>query len=53
MLPDDVRLQHMLDAAEKAVAFTHGKSRTDVESNELLMLALVQADRQHPGPADS
>ena len=42
MLPDDVRLQHMLDAAEKAVVFTQGKSRADLESNEMLMFALVR-----------
>lgn len=42
MRPDDARLQHMLDAAQKAVAFTQGKSRADVESNEVLMLALVR-----------
>ena len=42
MQPDDARLQHMLDAAQKAVAFTQGKSRAEVESDELLMLALVR-----------
>jgi uncharacterized protein with HEPN domain len=42
MLHDDVRLQHMLDAAEKAVAFTKDTARGDLETNELLALALVR-----------
>ncbi len=41
MRPDDARLQHMLDAAQKAVTFTQRKSQAEVESDELLMLALV------------
>src|SRR5687768_12718962 len=42
MLPDEVRLQHMLDAAQKAVGFAHGRSRADLVADELLMLALVR-----------
>ena len=42
MLPDEVRLQHMLDAAQKAVTYAHGKSRRDLETDELLALALVR-----------
>ncbi len=37
-----VRLQHMLDAAEKAVAHTRGRSRQDLESDDLLSLAMVR-----------
>ncbi len=32
----------MLDAAQKAVNFTQGRSRADLETDELLMLALVR-----------
>lgn len=39
---DRVRLLHMLDAAGKAVAFTSGKTREDLGSDELLALALVR-----------
>lgn len=39
---DHVRLQHMLDAAEKAFAYSKGKSRRDLENDELLILALVR-----------
>ena len=39
---DAVRLQHLLDAARKAVAVTAGKQRSDLEQNELLALALVR-----------
>ena len=42
MLPDEVRLRHMLDAAQKAVSFTQGRARTDLETDELLTLALVR-----------
>ena len=42
MLPDEVRLQHMLDAAQKAVRYTQGRSRADLETDELLALALVR-----------
>lgn len=42
MLPDEVRLRHMLDAAQKAVSFTQGRARTDLETDKLLALALVR-----------
>ncbi len=42
MSPDEVRLQHMLDAAQKAVNFTQGRTRADLETDELLTLALVR-----------
>jgi uncharacterized protein with HEPN domain len=37
-----VRLRHMLDAAQKAVHFSQGHSRSDLDSNEVLALALVR-----------
>ncbi len=39
---DEVRLQHMLDAARKAVAFTQGRTRTDLDNDEILALAVVR-----------
>ncbi len=37
-----VRLRHMLDAARKAVALTAGKSRTEIETDEIAQLALAR-----------
>lgn len=39
---DAVRLRHMLDAARKAVALTAGKARVDVDSDEVIQLALAR-----------
>lgn len=39
---DEVRLRHMLDAARKAIAFTQGRERTDLDTDELLALAVVR-----------
>ena len=39
---DAVRLQHLLDAARKAVFITAGKQRDDLEQDEILSLALVR-----------
>ena len=41
-LDDHARLCHMLDAARKAVAFLHGRSRSDLVDNEMLALAIVK-----------
>ena len=43
MLPneDRTRLQHMLDAAEKAVRFAEGKTRDSLDSDEQLELSIV------------
>jgi uncharacterized protein with HEPN domain len=41
-LPDEVRLRHIRDAARDAIKFVEGKSRADLESNEMLALALVR-----------
>lgn len=41
--PEDlVRLRHMLDAAQKAVEFSEGRTRNDLDSDEMLALALVR-----------
>ena len=39
---DSVRLRHMSDACQKAMSFAAGKSREDLEDDELLALALVR-----------
>lgn len=39
---DPVRLRHMLEYARKALLFPKGKTRSDVEQDEQLMLALVR-----------
>jgi uncharacterized protein with HEPN domain len=44
MSPDDrVRLQHMIDAIESATRFAEGRSREDLDSDEMLLFALVRA----------
>jgi len=41
--PDDlVRLRHLRDAAEKAIAFSAGKARESLDEDELLRLALTK-----------
>jgi uncharacterized protein with HEPN domain len=40
--PDDVRLGHLREAAEKAVAFSQGRTRQDLETDEILRLALTK-----------
>lgn len=39
---DRVRLHHMLDAATKTLAFTQGRTRQDLDTDELLMLAILR-----------
>ena len=39
---DATPVQHMLEAARKAVRFAAGRSRTDLDSDELLALGLVR-----------
>ena len=44
MSPDDRwRVRHMVDAAEQALAFVHGRQRTDLEIDAMLRLALTRA----------
>ena len=41
--PDDqVRLQHMLEAADKTVRLAKGRQRADLETDETLVLALTR-----------
>ena len=44
MRPDDViRIRHMIDAAETAQRFSAGRTRADIDTDEQLRFALVQA----------
>lgn len=39
---DEVRLRHMLDAAQQAVEFAQGRTRSDLETDSMLSLSLVR-----------
>ncbi|MFQ3612992.1 MAG: DUF86 domain-containing protein [Cyanobacteriota bacterium] len=39
---DEVRLRYMLEAAQKVIRFTDGRERADLDTNEMLMLAVVR-----------
>lgn len=39
---DTVRLRHLVDAAKKTQAFTRGRTREDLDSDEMLALAVVR-----------
>ena len=39
---DRIRLQHMLDAAQKAVEFTESCNRIDLDNDEMLTLSIVR-----------
>lgn len=41
-LDDDVRIRHLREAAAKALVFAEGRSRADLEDDELLRLALTK-----------
>src|SRR5438093_5564530 len=41
-LPDSLRLQHMRDTAGLALSFTAGRAWADLDSNQMLTLALVK-----------
>jgi uncharacterized protein with HEPN domain len=44
MQPDDLtRVRHMLEAAENAQRFISGKSRADLDTDPMLLFALVRA----------
>ena len=44
MLPHDVtRLRHMLDSAREAVDFATGKSRSDLDDDRMLSLAIMKS----------
>jgi uncharacterized protein with HEPN domain len=38
---DRVRLRHMADAMDAAMRFVEGRNRSDLESDEMLLFALV------------
>lgn len=40
---DAVRLQHMLDAGQEALGFARGRGRSDLNSDRMMVLALVKA----------
>lgn len=40
---DRVRLRHMADAMDAAMRFTEGRNRNDLESDQMLLFALVRA----------
>ncbi|KAF3887923.1 MULTISPECIES: HepT-like ribonuclease domain-containing protein [Nostocales] len=39
---DKVRLRHILDAANQAIAFTQGRNRADLDTDTMLALAVVR-----------
>ena len=39
---DEIRLRHMLEAAREALSFVAGKTRSDLDRNRQLVLALVK-----------
>jgi uncharacterized protein with HEPN domain len=40
---DRVRVTHMIDAIESAIKFAKGRSRADIEGDQMLQFALVRA----------
>jgi uncharacterized protein with HEPN domain len=40
---DFIRLQHMLDAAGEAIAFVEGHTRRDLDTNRMLVFALIRS----------
>ncbi len=40
---DSVRLRHMLDAAQSALSFVQGRTREDLDQDEMLTFALTKA----------
>ncbi len=41
--PDQVRLRHMLEAARDAVSFVDNKTRADLDTDRMRLLALVRS----------
>jgi len=39
---DRVRFRHMVDAARQATEFAHGRTRADLDSDQMLLRALTQ-----------
>ena len=40
---DRVRLQHMIEAAQSAIQFVSGRERSELDTNRMLLFALVRA----------
>ena len=40
--PDSIRLRHMLDAAREAMTFAHGRDRSDLDGDRMLVLSLIK-----------
>lgn len=40
---DVIRLRHMMEASQQAMEFVQGRSRTDLDSDQMLTFALVRA----------
>ena len=40
---DQVRLQHLADALKSAIRFAQGRQRSDLDTDEMLLFALVRA----------
>jgi uncharacterized protein with HEPN domain len=40
---DQVRLRHIADALNSAIRFTQGRSRQDLDTDEMLVFALIHA----------
>jgi uncharacterized protein with HEPN domain len=41
-LDDEVRIRHLVEAASKAVGYANGRTRADLDDDELLRLALTK-----------
>jgi uncharacterized protein with HEPN domain len=41
-LDDEVRVRHLVEAASKAMSYAAGRSRADLDDDELLRLALTK-----------
>ena len=41
-IADEVRLRHMLDAAQEALSFVQGRSRAEFDGDRMLVLSLVK-----------
>jgi uncharacterized protein with HEPN domain len=40
---DRVRLRHMIEAAESAIEFVAGRQRSDLDTDRMLLFAVVRA----------
>lgn len=40
---DRVRLRHMIDAGDSVERFLHGRTRVDLEKDEMLLFAVIRA----------